>query len=50
MTLRTGLDHEVQIFEIAYDTSWKEQRWSWMRKGEEVELYSQKTSEMIHTP
>jgi len=29
----------VEIFEIADGTSWKSRRRSWMRKGEEVELY-----------
>jgi len=40
----------VEIFEIAYGTSWKPRRRSWTRKGEEVELYLPKTSEMIYMP
>jgi len=39
----------VGIFEIAYGMSWKARRRSWIRKGEEVELYLPKTSEMIYT-
>jgi len=50
ITLRTDLVHMVQIFEIAYGTSCESRRWSWMRKGEEVELYQSKTSEMIYMP
>jgi len=40
----------VEIFEIAYGTSWKARRKSWIRKGEEVELYLPKTSEMFYMP
>jgi len=40
----------VEIFEIAYSRSWKSRRRSWIRKGEEVELYLPKTSEMIYMP
>jgi len=29
----------IEIFEIAYGMSWKSRRRSWMKKGEEVELY-----------
>jgi hypothetical protein len=38
----------VEIFEIACGTSWKLRRRSWIRNGEEVELYLPKTSEMIY--
>jgi len=38
------------IFEIACGTSWKSRRRSWIRTGEEVELYLVKTSEMIYMP
>jgi len=40
----------VEIFEIAYGASWKLRRRSWIRKGEEVELYLPKISEMIYMP
>jgi len=40
----------VEIIESAYGTSWKLRRRSWIRKGEEVELYLPKTSEMIYMP
>jgi hypothetical protein len=40
----------VEIFEIAYSTSWKLRRRSWIRKGEEVELYLPKTSELYYMP
>jgi len=40
----------VEIFEIACGTSWKSRRGSWIRNGEEVELYLPKTSDMIHMP
>jgi len=40
----------VEIFEIAYGASWKSRRRSWIRKGEEVELYLPKTSKMVHIP
>jgi len=40
----------VERIEIAYGTSWKSRRRSWMRKAEEVELYLPKTSEMIYMP
>ena len=39
ITLRTDLVHMVEIFEIAYGTSWKLRRMSWIIKGEEFELY-----------
>jgi len=29
----------VEIFEIDYGTSWKSKRRSWIRNGEELELY-----------
>jgi len=38
----------VEIFEIACGTSWKLRRRSWIKNGEEVELYLLKTSEMIY--
>jgi len=38
----------VEIFEIACSTSWKLRRRSWIRNGEEVELYLIKSSEMIY--
>jgi hypothetical protein len=40
----------VEIVEIACDTSWKSRKRSWIRNGEEVELYVLKTGEMIHMP
>jgi len=40
----------VEIFEIACGTTWKLRRRSWIRNGEEVELYMRKTSEMIYMP
>jgi len=40
----------VEIIEIACGTSWKLRRRSWIRNGEEVELYLLKTSEMIYMP
>jgi len=30
----------VEIFEIAYGTAWKSRGRSWMKKGDEVKLYS----------
>jgi hypothetical protein len=39
-----------EIFEIAYGTSWKLRRRSWIRKGEEVELYLPNTSELFYMP
>jgi len=50
ITSRTDLVHMTEIFEIACDTSWKSRRRSWIAKGEEVELYLPKTSEMIYMP
>jgi hypothetical protein len=50
ITLRTDLMLMVQIFEIAYGTSWKSRRRSWIRNGEKVELYLPKTSQMIYMP
>jgi hypothetical protein len=35
-------------FENAYGMSWKSRRMSWLRNGKEVELYLQKTGEMIN--
>jgi hypothetical protein len=40
----------VEILEIACGRSLKSRRRSWIRNGEEVELYLPKTSEMIHMP
>jgi len=40
----------VEIFEIACGMSWKLRRRSWIRNGEEVELYLLKSSEMIYMP
>ena len=40
--------HMVEIFDIAYGKSWKSRRRSWIRQGEEVELYLPKTGEMIY--
>jgi len=37
-----------EIFEDVYGTSWKLRRRIWIRKGEEVELYLPKPSEMIY--
>jgi len=42
--------HIVEIIEIAYGASRKSRRMSWIRKGEEVELYLPKISEMIYMP
>jgi len=50
ITLRTDLVHMIGIFEIAFDRSWKSRRRTWIRNGEEVELYWPKTSEMIYMP
>jgi len=50
ITLRTALVHMVEIFEIDCDMSWKSRGRSWIRNGEEVELYLHKTSEMIYMP
>jgi hypothetical protein len=50
MTLRTDLVHMVEIFEIACGMSWKSRRMSWIRNGEEVELYLPKPTEMIYMP
>jgi hypothetical protein len=38
----------VELFEIAYGMSWKSRRRSWIRNGEEVELYLPKTCEMFY--
>jgi len=40
----------VEIFEIAYWVSWKSRGRSWIRKGEEVELYLPKIGEIIYMP
>jgi len=39
MTLHTDLVHMTEIFEIAYGTSWKLRRRSWIRKDEVDEPY-----------
>jgi hypothetical protein len=36
--ISTHLVHLVEIFEIGYGMSWKLRRWSWIKKGEEVQL------------
>jgi hypothetical protein len=38
------------MVEIASGMSWKLRRRSWIRNSEEVELYLQKSSEMIYMP
>jgi len=40
----------VEIFELAHGVSWNSRKRSWIRKGEEVELYLPKTGEMIYMP
>jgi len=40
----------VEIFEIVCGMSGKLRRRSWIRNGEEVELYLPKTSEIIYIP
>jgi hypothetical protein len=40
----------VPIVDIACGISWKSRRRSWMRKGEKVELYLEKISDMIYMP
>jgi hypothetical protein len=50
ITCRTDLVHMVGIFKIACGMSWKLRSRSWIRNGEEVELYLLKTSEMIYMP
>ena len=47
ITLRTDVVHMVEILEIACGMSRKSRWRSWIRNGEEVELYLPKTSEMI---
>ena len=37
----------VDMIEIAHGASWNTRRTSWMKKGEEVDLYLSKISEMI---
>jgi len=48
ITLLTDLVLTVEIFDIAYGTSWNVRRRSWMRQGEEVELYLPKLSKEIY--
>jgi len=50
ITLCTDLVDMLEIFEIVYGMSWKSRRRSWMKRGEEVEIYLPKTSEMIYIP
>jgi hypothetical protein len=50
ITLRKDLVHMAEIFEIACGTSWKLRRKSWIRNGDEIELYLPKTGEMIYMP
>jgi len=50
ITCHRDLVHMVAIFEIACCTLWKLRRRSWIRNGEEVELYLLKTGEMIYMP
>ena len=50
ITRRTDLVHLVETFELACGTWWELRRRSWIRNGEEVELYLLKTSEMIYMP
>jgi len=50
MTLHSDLAHMVEIVEIAYVASWKSRRRSWIRIGEEVELYLPNICEMIYMP
>jgi hypothetical protein len=40
----------VEILEIAYGTSWKLRRRSWMKKDKEVKLYLPITSDTIYMP
>jgi hypothetical protein len=40
----------VEKVDSACGMSWKLRRWSWIRNGQEVELYLPKTSEMIYMP
>jgi hypothetical protein len=50
ITLRTDLVYMFEIFESVYGTSSKLRRRSWIWKGEIVELYLPKTSEIIYMP
>ena len=50
INLRTDLVHTIEIIQIAYGTSWTSRRRSWMRKGEEVELYLPEPSARIYMP
>ena len=50
ITLRTDLMYVVEIFGIAYGTSWKLRRRSCISKGEEVEWYLQKSGEIFYMP
>jgi hypothetical protein len=40
----------VEIIEIAYGTLWNSRRRSWIREGEEVELYLPQRSEIRYMP
>jgi len=50
ITLCTDLVHMVEIFDIAYGMSWKSRRRSWIRNGEEVELYLPQPSQLFYMP
>jgi hypothetical protein len=50
ITLHTARVHMIEILEIAYGTSRKSRRGSWIRNGEDVELYFPTTREMIYIP
>jgi len=47
-TLRSDLVHKVEIMKIAYGRSWKSRRSCWIRKGEEVGVYSSRISGWIY--
>jgi hypothetical protein len=44
ITVHSDLLHMVEIFKIAYGTSWKSRKMGWKRKGQEVGLYMSKIS------
>jgi len=50
ITLHTELVHTVELFEIAYGTSWKLRRRSRMRTDDEFMLHLPKAGEMIYMP
>jgi len=43
ITFSTDPEHMVEILKMAYGMSWKSQRISWMRKGEELKLNISRT-------